>query len=84
MIGRKIDALLGLIGFCTLAYGFFTIHVGNRTLYEHFLRIAHTAPAQELEADVRAKSDQVTRDVTAKVKDIAAAHGDAGVLDLVR
>jgi hypothetical protein len=49
---RLLFAGLSLIGFAVLAYVWFFVPLGRRTLHEHALRIASTQPAQELRDDV--------------------------------
>ena len=82
MIGRKLDALLAFIGLCTVAYVFFRVPLGQRTMYEHAKRIAATEPARELETDVRSRSDEVRREVTSKVKQLASDALDGGLRHL--
>lgn len=82
MIGRKLDAILGLIGLGTLVYVFFTVPIGSRTAYEHVRRIAATEPAQELGREVERTSQEVTKQVVEKARGIAAERLDSGVLPL--
>lgn len=41
-------AVLSLIGLAVLAYGWFFVPLGTRTMHEHAMRIAETEPAREL------------------------------------
>jgi hypothetical protein len=79
VIGRKLDALLGLIGLGTLVYVFFMVPIGARTGYEHVRRIAATEPARELGRDVERTSHEVTDHVVEKARSLAAEHLDGGL-----
>lgn len=52
MVGWLFRATLGLIIFGLLAYTVVAVPIGRRTLLEHALNIARTAPAKELAEDV--------------------------------
>jgi hypothetical protein len=52
MLGWLFRATLSLIVFGLLAYTVVAVPIGRRTLLEHALTIARTAPAQQLAEDV--------------------------------
>jgi hypothetical protein len=52
MLGWLLRATLSLIIFGLLAYTVIAVPIGRRTLLEHALNIARTAPAKELAEDV--------------------------------
>jgi HAMP domain-containing protein len=48
MMRAALRAMLSLIGLAVLAYVWFFVPLGTRTLHQHAMRIASTEPAQEL------------------------------------
>jgi hypothetical protein len=52
MLGWLMRATLSLIIFGLVAYTVVAVPIGRRTLLEHGLNIARTAPAKELAEDV--------------------------------
>ncbi len=52
MIRRAIKAVVYLTGLLVLAYGYFFVPLGQRTLFDHTRRILATPEAQELGAEV--------------------------------
>jgi hypothetical protein len=55
---RLFSSLLSLIGFAVVAYVWFFVPIGQRTLHEHALRIADTEPARELGDEARDASER--------------------------
>jgi hypothetical protein len=51
MIRRSVDAVIGIVCLACVGYVYFFVPVGQRTLFEHTMRIVATEPAQELGRD---------------------------------
>jgi hypothetical protein len=51
-VRRLISSAFSLVGLAVALYVYFFVPLGSRTLHQHALRIAATAPAQELGAEV--------------------------------
>lgn len=60
---RLISAALSLIGLAVVAYVWFFVPLGQRTLHEHALRIAATEPAQELGAEATEATERALEHV---------------------
>lgn len=58
-----LRATLSLIGLAVLAYVWFFVPLGQRTLHEHALRIASTEPAQELGGEAVEATERLTEHV---------------------
>lgn len=71
---------MSLVGLLALAYVFFFVPLGRRTLHEHTLRIAATDEAQELGEDVDVASDRIGDALQEKLRETQMA-GDAGPPD---
>lgn len=52
-----------LVGLVVAAYVFFAVPLGERTLYEHFQRIAATEEAKELGRDVEVAKEKLEEKV---------------------
>lgn len=76
MIRRTIRLLWrgAVIGF--LAYAVFFARLGNRTPFQHFMRIASTEEAQELSREVSVATERITKHIGDQVYDVAAADLD--------
>ncbi|MGF1466380.1 MAG: hypothetical protein ACFCGT_09610 [Sandaracinaceae bacterium] len=64
---RLIDGVLWLVGLTVVLYVYFLVPIGERTLFQHTLRIAATEPAKELGRELG--------DVGARLKDRAVEEG---------
>lgn len=73
---RLFSSLLSLIGVAVLAYVWFFVPIGRRTLHEHALRIAETEPARELGAEVEDASERAVEHVRGEWR--ARYGSDAG------
>lgn len=73
---RLISSLFSLIGLAVVAYVWFFVPIGRRTLHEHALRIADTDPARELEGEVEDASHRLVDHVQGEWE--ARYRGDAG------
>jgi hypothetical protein len=67
---RLVHSALSLIGLAVLAYVYFFVPIGRRTLHEHALRIADTEPAREL----RGEAADATRRFASKLEEEWAAR----------
>lgn len=67
MIKNAIKGIVYLTAFGVLAYLFFFVPLGRRTLWEHTQRIAATDEAQDLGADVSTATDRVETAVREKL-----------------
>lgn len=76
MLRRLFSSLLSLIGLAVVAYVWFFVPIGRRTLHEHALRIAETEPAQELGVEVEVASERLVEHVAGEWD--ARYRGDAG------
>ena len=63
VLRRLISAALSLIGLAVVAYVWFFVPLGQRTLHEHALRIAATEPAQELGVEATEATERVVEHV---------------------
>lgn len=63
VLRRLISAALSLIGLAVVAYVWFFVPLGQRTLHEHAMRIAATEPAQELGAEATEATERVVEHV---------------------
>jgi hypothetical protein len=64
-VRRLLHGIVWLIGVCAIAYVYFFVPVGQRTLYQHTVRIAATEPAQELGGEL----EQVGEDVSDRAQE---------------
>jgi hypothetical protein len=71
-----VRGALSLIGLCVVAYVWFFVPLGRRTLHEHALRISETEPARELGGEAAEASRRLVEHVQARWED---RYGDAGV-----
>lgn len=67
MIKSAIKGIVYLTAFGVLAYLFFFVPLGRRTLWEHVQRIAATDEAQDLGEDVSTATDRVETAVREKL-----------------
>ena len=76
-----IRSALTLVGLAVTLYVWFFVPLGRRTLHEHALRIADTAPAQDLRDEVREATDRATAHVEEEWRRRYgdASHPDAGI-----
>jgi len=76
MIRRTVKLLWrgAVIGF--LAYAFFFARLGNRTPFQHVMRIAHTEEAQELGHEVGVATERITRHIGDQVYEASQAPLD--------
>ncbi len=65
MIRFLIRASLSLVGFAVLAYAFFFVPLGRRTVFEHTMRILATEPAQELGDEAVQATERLTSHIEA-------------------
>ena len=76
VLRRLLSSLFSLIGLAVVAYVWFFVPIGRRTLHEHALRIAETEPAQELGVEVEDASERLVDHVAGEWD--ARYRGDAG------
>lgn len=69
MIKSAIKGIVYLTSFCVLAYLFFFVPLGARTMWEHVQRIAATDEAQELGDDVSVAGERVETAVREKIRE---------------
>jgi len=77
MLRRALKAALWLVGLGVVAYLFFFVPLGRRTLWEHATRIAATDEARELGEDVDTATGRVGDAVQEELRETQRAL-DAG------
>ena len=79
MIRRTIELGWSLIILGCLAYVFFTVPLGKRTMFEHLVRIAETDEAQELGDEAVEAGARTINDIGDRIERIrdAGAKGQA-------
>lgn len=60
-----VRALFSFVGLAVVAYAFFFIPLGRRTVFEHTMRILATEPAQELGDEAVQATDRLTAHIEA-------------------
>jgi hypothetical protein len=63
MVRRAVQGAIGLVGVLSFCYVAFFVPVGRRTLWQHAVAIAATAPARELGRDLVEAGEHVGREV---------------------
>ncbi len=81
MIRGAIKGIWSLVVLGVALYAFFFVPLGDRTLFEHVWRIAHTDEAQDLGREAAAASLRAGQEVIRQVDDVDA-HSDAGADEL--
>ena len=76
VLRRSISAALSLVGLAVVAYVWFFVPLGQRTLHEHAMRIAATEPAQELGEEATDATERVVEHVEDEWR---TRYGDSGV-----
>lgn len=78
MIRRSVDTVIGTICLACIGYVYFFVPVGQRTLFEHTMRIAATEPAQELGRDATTTAHTLGAHVLGEIDRLTT---DGGVPD---
>lgn len=80
MIRRSVDAVIGTVCLACVGYVYFFVPVGQRTLFEHTMRIAATEPAQELGRDATTTAQTLGAHVLSELDRLTVDGGvpDAG------
>ncbi|MEM9191448.1 MAG: hypothetical protein AAGF12_19910 [Myxococcota bacterium] len=73
MITRTVKGIVFLAGLLVIAYGYFLVPLGDRTLYEHTVRIAATDEAQELGEELGEATDELEAEIRSQLQPDAGA-----------
>ena len=80
MIRRTIGLVWSLVVLGCVAYVFFFVPLGKRTLFEHVFRIAQTDEAKELGDEAVEAGERLTTDLEERIDHLRDAGPDAGAL----
>ena len=78
MIRRSVDTVIGTVCLACVGYVYFFVPVGQRTLFEHTMRIAATEPAQEFGRDATSTAQTLGAHVLGEIDRLTT---DGGVPD---
>lgn len=76
---RLFSAMLSLLGLALLAYVWFFVPLGQRTMHQHAQRIAGTEPARELGSEAREASERLVGHVEGEWRSRYAPDGGLSI-----